>query len=497
MTDRYSEADASTATQTVNEREALRRGLAWTGALRLLAQLAGWGTTLVVARLLSPDDFGLAGLGAVWFAWSWAVAECGISLAITSGPVLPRDVLRSLHSAAILAGSIVALAVGLAAPALASWYGDARLGLIFLALVPAILLEASRLVPVAMLSRTLAFDQAAKIDFARAITQTATTLILAGLGAGFWAIIAALVTGSLAATLLATIYWPLRPAVRSFSWPRDVLRRSRVLYGGLLAWHAYRNGDVVMVGKIVDSTGLGYFTVARTVAWLPIEKLVSVLTSLTQSLFAHVREEPAELRQYLVSITEAVVLATTLPLAGLAATADLAIPLVLGAKWEASVPLVRVLIIPAIVSGVFAVASQVSMVRGGETRILTANVASALLTLAAYVGVGSAAGLLAGAASWAVFSVIVFMWFMHRLLVSLQMSAGQYLLAWKSGAVATAAMLTVVLGFRLAMAGRLHPAAELASAIALGSTFGVAAALRSESPVVRKVVQQFRSRLGR
>jgi PST family polysaccharide transporter len=380
---------------------------------------------------------------------------------------------------------------------LAGWYADSRLAEVLVVVSFATVIESARIVPVAVLSRSMAFKDSATIDFIRAVTQVVTCLSLAVLGKGYWALVIGLLSGSITATLFTFVKHPLRPAIRSFRWPRQVMARSRLLLVGHLAWHAYRNGDVVLVGKSAGSEALGYFSVARTLAWLPVEKLVTVLTSLTQSLFAHHRENLPELRRYLLYTTDAILLATLLPLAGLAATADIAVPLILGDKWTPAVPLLRILVVPAVLTGALTVMSQVAAARGGELRILKSNLISVVLTAAAYTAVASHFGLLAGAACWALSALLVFGWFARRTLLDIDLSVRQYAASWTTGGTATVAMLVVVTLVRSLSAGAMKPAVELTACILLGAAIGLIGVVRSTSPVARHLVQMATSRLLR
>jgi O-antigen/teichoic acid export membrane protein len=477
-------------------RRALAKGLAWSGALRWTAQLLSWAATLFLARLLTPRDYGLTGIAAVWSTWGTAIADFGISIAITSGRRLARDDLRQLHGLAICIGVCVALLLALAAGPIASLYHEPALHTILLVLAPVVVLDAARLVPVAALSRDLAFSSGAVVEFSRALTQTVAVLALAAMGYGYWALVVGLLLSSAFSAVLAIVrarLWPRIPRLL----PDGVIGRARVLYAGYLAWQAYRGADTLIVGRIAGASTAGEFSLARTLAWLPTEKLVSVLTSLTQSFFAHLSDDVEETRRYVVWLTEAVVLLSMLPLVGLALTADLALPLALGPQWSTAAGPFRWLIIPTALGAATTILSQIAAVRGGERWIATANLASLALTVASYGVVGAKFGLTAALAAWAACSFAIFCWLARKAIASIGLPSLAYLRAWRSGVSAALVMTVSVLGVRALLPRDIRPAVELGAAILTGVVVALPTVWWSGSPVVRRIGDQLRRRLLR
>lgn len=482
--------------ESAHARRALVQGLAWSGALRWTAQLVSWGATLFLARLLTPRDYGLAGIAAVWSTWGGAIADFGISITIMSGRKLDRDDLRQLHGLAICIGVGFAVLLALMAGPLASAYGEPALRLILLVLAPVVVLDAARLVPVAALSRDLSFRAGAAVEFFRALTQTVVVLAFAALGYGYWALVFGLLFSAAFSAVFATVRARLRPRMPT-ALPAGILGRARTLYVGYLAWSAYRGADTLLVGRLSGAATAGEFSMARTLAWLPTEKLVAVLTSLTQSFFAHLAEDEAETRRYVLWLTEAIVLVSVLPLIGLALTADLALPLALGKQWAAAAGPFRWLVIPTVLGAATTIVGQIAAVRGGELWIAKANFASLILTVLSYGAVGATFGMSAALATWATCSIVIFAWLAHKANSSIGLSTAAYLGAWRSGLIAAGIMAFAVLGVRALLPVDTRAIYELAIAIATGVIVTIPAMWWSGSPVVRLVVRRVATRLGR
>jgi teichuronic acid exporter len=470
--------------------------LAWSGALRWTAQLLSWAATLFLARLLTPRDYGLTGIAAVWSTWGAAIADFGISIAITSGRKMERDDLRQLHGLAICIGVGVSLLLAVGSKPIAALYHEPALRQILLVLAPVVVLDAARLVPVAALSRDLAFRSGAIVEFSRALTQTVVVLILAKMGYGYWALVVGLLLSSGFSAVFAIVrtrLWPRFPHLL----PDGLIGRARLLYAGYLAWQAYRGADTLIVGRLAGASTAGEFSMARTLAWLPTEKLVSVLTSLTQSFFAHLSDDVDETRRYVVWLTEAIVLLSILPLAGLAVTADLVLPMALGPQWGAAAAPFRWLIIPTALGAATTIVSQIAAVRGGEKWIAGANLASLLLTIVSYGVVGAVFGMTAALATWACCSIIIFWWVARKTIDSIALSQREYLRAWRSGIIAACSMSISVLAVRALLPVSATPAVELTAAITTGIAVAIPTVWWSGSPVVRKIGERVQRRLWR
>jgi PST family polysaccharide transporter len=110
-----------------------------------------------------------------------------------------------------------------------------------------------------------------------------------------------------------------------------------------LSWYAYSNSDFVVSGRVLGQLALGAYSVAWNLANVPVEKITGVLNGVTPALFSAVQKEKAELRRYLLNLTEAIAL-LTLPLSiGLGLVTSDFVTVLLGQKWSIAVTPLRFL----------------------------------------------------------------------------------------------------------------------------------------------------------
>ncbi|HMR08244.1 MAG TPA: oligosaccharide flippase family protein, partial [Polyangiaceae bacterium] len=180
------------------------RGVAWTTAGKTVAQLVGVGVSLVLARLLTPEDFGLLGMIVVLVGFLAVLADMGLTAAIVQ-----REDLQERHRSSVFwlmlgVGVVLAGGLALAAPAVATFYDEPRLT--DLVRVFAIDFALSPLVAVqqAVLLRKMAFKSIALAETLGVVVGGAVALTLALMGHGVWALIAKTIATS--AALLVT-FW--------------------------------------------------------------------------------------------------------------------------------------------------------------------------------------------------------------------------------------------------------------------------------------------------
>jgi len=132
-------------------------------------------------------------------------------------------------------------------------------------------------------------------------------------------------------------------------------------------WQTYINADIWVLGRVLGPAAVGTYSLARTLASMPSDKIVTVLTGVTNGYIANAKSDREALKRLYLSLTHGIALITALPLAGLAATADLAVPVLLGDRWIEVVAPLRFLCVGAFLwslnSAAFQVAANAEKIR--------------------------------------------------------------------------------------------------------------------------------------
>jgi O-antigen/teichoic acid export membrane protein len=368
----------------------LVQGVAWNGVVKLLVQAAAWGSTLVVARLLAPDDYGVMGLAALFLGLIELVTEFGIGIAVATRKDITEPQTRELNSVAAIMGVGGLLLICLIAPLAGQFFHDSRLPAVLMALSVTFLLSSFRSVPWGLLQRDLRFKRLAFYDGFQALALAALSVVLALLGFRYWTLVIASIASALISALIAILKHPVgfrRPRLAEL---KPLLSFSGNIVGQRMAWYGYSNSDFFVAGKMLGSGPLGNYSLAWNLSHVT-DKLTALVLQITPPVLAKVQDDRAELRRYVVRISEAMSL-TVMPLMiGLALVASDFVPLALGPKWNAMIFPLQVLSAYAIVNVVLPLLAQVLNVTGHEAfgmrhNILQFTIMPCLFVAGAYLG---------------------------------------------------------------------------------------------------------------
>lgn len=326
----------SEAPDSRNLDRSLVSGIAWTAMLRWFSQLVSWVATLYGARLLAPADFGIVSMAMLAIGLARMAQEFGLDA------ILVQD--RSIvgEARARLAGLMLALGAGLfliyvaLAPLVAGFFGETQVQSVVIALALLFLFDAIQIVPYAQLQRELRFQRLAIVGFVQVLVTSLALIIAVRTGYGLWALVLSKLAGEVAVTVLL-LYWHPYPV----AWPRGLSQLSRPLLQGWrvlmsrMAWYGYSNADQTLIGRMLGKDALGAYSFATSLAALPQQEVGSIVTRVVPGVFSEVQHRPDELRRYFLLLTEFLTLLSFPMSIGLALTADLLVPLVLGDRWSA------------------------------------------------------------------------------------------------------------------------------------------------------------------
>lgn len=432
----------------------LLRGIAWTGGVRWASQLLTWASTLVVARALVPGDYGIVGMATVFTGLVTLVSEFGLGASMVMLRDLDARQARQINTLSILLGAASAVFTCAAAVPMARLMDTPRLAGVMWALSAGFVIAGFRTVPDALLQKDLRFRTLALMDGGGAVFVAVVTMALAVAGAGYWTLVAGTLLGGLLSTLMAVARRP-----QGFAWPRaaqvgGALRFSGQLLVSRLSWYLYSNADFMVVGKALGERALGAYTLAWSLAAIPVGKVSGMVLRVTPAYFSAVQNDPPALRRYLLRITEGVALVTFPMTLGLAVVADDLVLLALGEKWGGAIVPLRLLALYASIRSVTPLLAQV-LTSVGDVRFVMLNTLGAALLLPLAFVLGARWGTTGVAAAWMAAHPVVLVPLYARLFRRLEMRPTAYL-----GALAPALSGCALLGACVWAAALLTPPAS-------------------------------------
>src|SRR6266571_1767854 len=382
-------------------------GIAWTAIAKWTTQLLSWACTLVVARLLVPGDFGLVGMATVYLGLVQIINEFGMGAAILQDRRLEASDIARLGGFSLLLGSCLCVVSLLGAPLVAQFYHEPTVGKIIRVLSLTFVTGACEIIPRTLLTREMQFKRLALVDSLAALSSSLTTLALAVLGVGWWALVCGFLAGSATRTVSVIRLRPHRLA-----WPGEFRKLGGSLTFGMhlvvanFAWYAYRNADLAIIGRVLGRVALGAYDVGVMIASVPLERVNDLVNRVMPPVFSAVQHDKAALRRYFLLVTEGIALLTFPAAAGVALVAQDFVPLALGAKWEAAVTPLRILALAAAFRSLGPLLSQVLIYAGYPARNTQYTIAAALVLPPLFL-LGTLWGMAGVAVVWLVAQPIV------------------------------------------------------------------------------------------
>lgn len=427
------------------------RGALATGVAQAAALVLRTGSTVLLARLVSPRDFGLFGMVAAFTGVLSLFRDFGLSLASVTNVTVTREQLSTLFWVNLALGMVLAGLCAAGAPALVHFYGEPRLLLIAIALGTSFLFNGAAAQHRAILQRAMRFSALAASDTCALILSVAAAVAFGAAGFGYWALVvmtvAPVALGAVGAWLI-TGWMP--------GWPSRVSGiRSMLLYGGtvtlnsLVVYIAY-NADNVLVGRFWGAEALGVYGRAYTLINIPTDSLNSAVGNVAFPALARVRNDPERLRRYFLR-GYSLFLAAALPImASCGLFSEDIIRVFLGPKWTEAAAIFRLL---TPVTFAFAVVNPLGwlmMATGYSGRSLKIAFMICPVVIAGYsLGIGAGPRAVAAGFSIAMVALIIpiVLWATHQTFISAKDIAAQVVrpaLAVATGVVVAFASTTYI-----------------------------------------------------
>jgi PST family polysaccharide transporter len=429
---------------------ALARGLAWVGVARWGTQILTWFATMVIARQLNQADYGIWTSAGVYLGVVALISEFGIGASIVMIRDLDRKQIAQVGGLSVITGVIAAALSVAVAPLIGAFYRTPAIGAVIMVMSSVFIISSFRVVPLALLQRDLRFRELAIVDMVRSALQSGVLVTLAYITQNYWSFTFGAIVAESAWTVMILSLRRHAIALPRFRDIRRAISLSADIMIGRLSWYGYSNADFAVAGRRLGPVATGDYGMAWSIASVPVEKVNSVIMSVTPTFLAAVQHSNAELRRYLLTLTGAISLAALPAGIGLALVADDFTHVVLTSKWEGAIPAIQLLAVYSAVRAVGPILTPVLNVTG-QSRFAMWNSIFALAILPAAFLVGSRWGITGIAAAWVIAHPIVLIQAYRRVAKRIELSTRDYLRAVWPALHSVAGLAGAVILTRLAL----------------------------------------------
>ncbi|MEQ5786472.1 lipopolysaccharide biosynthesis protein [Erythrobacter sp. NFXS35] len=329
---------------TGSARGSLSKGAAWIGSSRLLVNGLGLISTLVLARLLVPEDFGLVALAESIFAMVAAITELSLAHALIQHRKPQAHHYHTAWTLNLIRAVLLAAVMAALGFVFARIYGDARLIDLFFVLAGATVIGGLENPMLVTFTRKLIFWQEFALNVASKFVGFAVAITIAYVFRSFWALVLGSLAAQLARVIVSYTIRPYRPRF-SFSGYRDLLSFS--------VWLTLSNGiqtanwrlDPVLLGLFVPTSAVGQYTVGNRIAYLPVKEGLGPIRTLFFPAFSRMQDDLHRLRTAYLN-AQGLVCLLAMPIGfGFAVVARPLVELAMGSAWLPAVPVIQVLVI--------------------------------------------------------------------------------------------------------------------------------------------------------
>ncbi len=305
--------------------------------------------TIVLARLLTPADFGIVAMVTAITGLASAFADFGLTEATIQRKEITHDQVSTLFWINMAIGLGLALATATLGPVLSRFYREPRLTSITLLLSLTFVIAGLRGQPNALLQRQMRFSSLAFRDVTSYVIAVPVAIAMAWRGAGYWALVALPLTLNFVQMVVSWMMVHWRPGLPR----RDAEVGSMVSFGGrvsvsYLIFNMNRSFDSILIGWYWGAAPLGLYSRAYNLLMLPVRQLSRPASNVAIPAFSRLQDDPELFARYFLRAISLIIWITAPIFGFLFVSAKPVITLVLGAKWVESAPVFQILVIAAL-----------------------------------------------------------------------------------------------------------------------------------------------------
>lgn len=327
----------------------MARGAMLMVAFKVAERSIGFISTLLLARLLVPADFGLVAMAMSVVSLIELMGAFGFEIAIIQRANADRKHYDTAWTFGVIFSTATALLLLVLAVPVADFYNDQRLVMVFPVLAFGAFVSGFENIGTVAFRKGMDFGKEFRFLLSKKVVSFVVTISVAFAFQSYWALVAGTVVGKVCMVLISYQVHPFRPRF-SLEATKDLFHFSRWLFLSNLVLFLQNKSDSFILGRTIGAADLGLYKIAGEIAALPSTELIAPINravfpaySLLSNELAHLREKFLEVFRFIAVISVPVSI-------GLVCVADLAVQVLLGPKWMAAVPMLKLFVVCGLAS---------------------------------------------------------------------------------------------------------------------------------------------------
>ena len=320
------------------------RGLGWKVATQVVLQGSRAIVSVALARLLLPEEFGLAMMAVVVSTLALIFSDMALGAALIQRKELTQADRSTVFWLSVIVGSVFTAACALLAGPLAALYDEPRVESLFVLISPVFVLTALGSTHTTLLTREMDFKSLEIRMMLGTLAGAAVGVTAAAMGVGSEAIIIQYLITAATSTVLVWVTLRWRPSlIFSTATLRSLGGYSARVFGSRVLFYVSRNADSLLIGRFLGPAALGAYTVAYNVMLVPFSKLAGPIQEVMFPAMARIQDDRRRIGSIWLRVNH-IVAAFALPgMLGLIVIAPEFVSVVLGDRWQAAVTPIQIL----------------------------------------------------------------------------------------------------------------------------------------------------------
>lgn len=422
-------------------------GFLWVSSTRVASRAVTITATIVLARLLTTDDFGLLATALIFLAFSEIVGELGVTTAVIQKKDLSKIDLDTIFLFSIFLSLSTFAALFLLSPIISAFFDSPSLSPVLQVAAISVIFTGIRAVSLGLLTKEMLFKKRSLVDFVSIASGGVISIALAYSGFGVWSLVWGRIAQSILGAGLAFYYTPWKPSLHfSLSSLTSMMNFSLPNFGSQFLYFLSEKSGPFIIAKALGVNLLGHYTIAINTSYSPMAQIVNTVYQVSFPMFCKLENDKAPLSRVFCKVSFIVGFFVFPAMVGLLIVADDFIRVVLTPKWLPSLLILRVFCVVTIIASLSAAIPHVMLARHKQYVMLQYDAVCALVFPACFlaaVAFGIDAVALAYLLTRSIMAAVL-----YRLgLSELKLSVRDYVGSLEPAITGTAFMAACVIGY--------------------------------------------------
>jgi len=326
------------------------KGVSWMGALRVLTRIIAFAKIAILARLLNPAQFGIYGIAALVLAFLEIITETGINVFFIQEEGDIKKFINTAWIVSIARGVLISLVIVLFSPLISGFFKSPDSYKLILAISVVPLIKGFINPAVVKFQKELQFNKEFVLRVTVFSIDAVVAVVVAVLTKSAVSLVWGLIVGAITEVILSFVFIKPRP-VFSFQsdYAKKVIERGKwvTAYSGLN--YLFENGDGIAIGRLMNTASLGLYQMAYKISSLPISEVAEIFIKVTFPVYRKIAGDFERLKKAF-SKTMLTICLLVIPFGLIFFLFPKEVVLtILGDKWLAAVPVIRVLAVFGII----------------------------------------------------------------------------------------------------------------------------------------------------